>query len=387
LGDLCRILSTWLTRPGNDVHLKGKLSRLVGAEHFFFVNAGRTGLSLILKAFSEIAGSKRNEVIVPAYTCFSVAAAIRKAGFKLHPVDLIPETMDYDYTKLATEISNNTLAVINGNLFGVLSNIDRLRELTGGAGAFLIDDAAQTFGSSWHGQPSGTLGDAGFYSLDRGKNMTAYSGGVIVVGRDDVAAYLSRQIDQLSRPGLISNLKTALMLCVYSRLLHPALYWLPASLPFLGLGETHYDEQFELSHLGSYQTAAACVMIDQLEHNNETRKRNSGLIIERLKGDRRFTVAGSNNAVPPIYLRLPLLCESRELRDRALVALREHGIQGSFMYPSTIAAIPELSGNIGYSPTDFPGGQRIVETLLVLPTNPFLTESDIKKITETLTNL
>lgn len=387
IGDISRALAAWLVGRDNGQLLTEKLFTLLGDKQFFFVSSGRVGLYLILKGLSELSGGKRDEVIIPSYTCFSVAAAIKRAGFKIHPVDMIAERIDYNYAKLSSEINEKTLAVISCNLFGILSDMDRLRAITTNAGAFLVDDAAQSFGSLWNGEPSGTIGDAGFISLDRGKNMTAYSGGVIVTGRDDLAEIIKPSVSELARPGMMSNLKTALMLCVYGRLLYPRAYWLPATLPFLGLGETSYNENFGISRLGSFQLAAAGVNVDQLDTNNRTRKKNAQLLIEALESDQRYTIAGYRDRSLPVYLRLPLLCKDRNLRDKALQSLRKNGIQASGMYPSIIVVIPAIESEFDKTAQDFPGGEKIVDRLLVLPTHPYLKQRDILKIVNTLSDL
>ena len=60
-------------------------------------------------------------------------------------------------------------------------------------GVRLVDDAAQAMGAAVDGRPSGTWGDAGLYSLDKGKNITAIEGGLAVTNDAEVAAALTAE--------------------------------------------------------------------------------------------------------------------------------------------------------------------------------------------------
>src|SRR6185312_678452 len=74
--------------------LKGTYS----ANEVFLVSSGKAALTVILKALA--ASSRRRRVIVPAYTCFSVPAAIVRAGLEVVLCDVEPETLDFNFTEL-----------------------------------------------------------------------------------------------------------------------------------------------------------------------------------------------------------------------------------------------------------------------------------------------
>jgi len=81
-----------------------------GVGSVFFVSSGRAALYLILQALKSL--SPKQQVVIPAYTCFSVPSAIVKAGLKVTLCDVDPETFDFDRNQLEKTIGQDTLCVI-----------------------------------------------------------------------------------------------------------------------------------------------------------------------------------------------------------------------------------------------------------------------------------
>ena len=93
-----------LLRPARALAaLEQSLRDELGVEHVFLVSSGRAGLTLILRALRRL--SDRRRVVVPGYTCFSVAAAVVKADLDVVPCDLELETLDFDYAQLERAIA------------------------------------------------------------------------------------------------------------------------------------------------------------------------------------------------------------------------------------------------------------------------------------------
>ena len=77
-------------------------------------------------------------------------------------------------------MTDETLCVLAIHLFGIPANLDRIKKLCRKKDIFIVEDAAQAMGGEYKGGMLGTIGDVGFYSLGRGKNITCGSGGIIV---------------------------------------------------------------------------------------------------------------------------------------------------------------------------------------------------------------
>ena len=68
-------------------------------KHCFLVSSGKAALTLILQALKEL-HPERNEVLIPAFTCYSVPSSIVRAGLKVKLCDISPDTLDFDYNQL-----------------------------------------------------------------------------------------------------------------------------------------------------------------------------------------------------------------------------------------------------------------------------------------------
>src|SRR2546422_8281633 len=82
-----------------------------GVKHVFLVSSGQAALTLILLALRRL--RDRTDVLLPAYTCFSVPAAVERAGLSVKLADVDPETFDFDYRSLANAIDAKTLCVVS----------------------------------------------------------------------------------------------------------------------------------------------------------------------------------------------------------------------------------------------------------------------------------
>src|SRR6266568_2147591 len=227
--------------------LEQDIRRYFHVRHVFLVSSGTAALTLALKALKS--SSRRAEVVIPAYTCFSVPAAVVQAGLRPVLCDIDPATFDFDHMLLEAALSGDTLCVVAHHLFGIPSDIDRIRALCAGRGIFVIEDAAQAMGAQDKGRRLGTLGDVGIFSLGRGKNVTCGSGGIMVTNRDEIAGAMARQCRHLEAPGPAEQIKDLLQIALMAVFIHPRLFWIPAALPFLRLGETLYPRHIRLGRL------------------------------------------------------------------------------------------------------------------------------------------
>lgn len=216
--------------------LEKEIKEYFGVRHVFFVSSGRAALYLILMALKSLS-TKRN-VVIPAYTCFSVASAIVKAGLKISLCDINVDTFDFDHDLLTKTINQDTLCVIPNHLFGIPSDMDRITPLCKDRGIFVIEDAAQGMGGKYNRKMLGTIGDVGFFSLGRGKNITCGSGGILVTNSNKIAHAVERQYALLPYANIMETIIEFLQVVFMSIFIRPSLYWFPSSLAFF---ETRAD--------------------------------------------------------------------------------------------------------------------------------------------------
>jgi perosamine synthetase len=350
--------------------LEREIKEYFGVRNVWCVSSGKAALTLILLALKDL--SKKKRVVIPAYTCFSVPSAIVKAGLEVALCDIDPVTFDFDPRSLEPSIDEETLCVVPNHLFGIPSNLDLIARLCRERGAYLVEDAAQAMGGMYKGKQLGTIGDAGFFSLGRGKNLTCGSGGIIVTNSSEIASAIERRYSELETPGFLETAKEFLQLLLMVIFIRPILYWFPEGLPFLKLGETLFYKEFPVRKLSEMKAGCLWNWPRRLETANRVRSATADYFRERLPY-KKFPVQ------PAIcYLRLPVILDSRETRDRLYLYSRLKGLGFSRMYPTAINEIEEIKEM--FDGETYPGAREVAEKLVTLPTHHWVGERDREAI-------
>jgi dTDP-4-amino-4,6-dideoxygalactose transaminase len=126
-----------------------------------------------------------DEVIMPSYTFVSTANAFVLRGAKVVFVDIRPNTMNIDASKIEEAITSKTKAIVPVHYAGVGCDMDTIMELADKYNLFVIEDAAQGMMSSYKGKPLGTIGHIGTFSFHETKNYTSAGEGGILIINDD----------------------------------------------------------------------------------------------------------------------------------------------------------------------------------------------------------
>lgn len=389
---------------------QSELREYFGVKHCFLVSSGKAAFTLILLALKELF-PHRDQVLIPAFTCYSVPSSVVRAGLRIRLCDLHPDSFDFDYAQLLTLLSESSgprqsdprptgsgaesqgdasrpsggsgtsvdrlLAVVPVHLFGFPANVSRLREWVRDPEVTIVEDAAQAMGEMSEGQKLGTLGDVGFFSLGRGKALSTIEGGVILTDRDDIAEVLHALVAGL--PGyefrrLMTLVSKAAGVMIFS---HPLLFWIPRSMPFLRLGETFFEPHFPMLRMSPFQAGLAVNWRQRLPDLRETRKANArrwlGVMAEAGNGRVRFQHAQSLG-----LLRFPIRIHDRGIRESLLRESASRGTGVMPVYPQSINRLPELKGEVpGRS---FPVAESCARELVTLPTHSYLTSRDVTMI-------
>jgi dTDP-4-amino-4,6-dideoxygalactose transaminase len=361
------------TATARDVHtaLRQAIARRFAVPHVHLTATGRAGLTLLLRAMRRLRPG-HDEVIVPAYTCFSVAASVVKAGLRPRPVDISSETLGYLPEELAAT-----------NLYGLPNDLPALCEWARSRGVFVIDDAAQAMGAAVAGRWCGTWGDAGLFSFDKGKNVTAIDGGAIVTHSDDVAAAMDAEMAGLPSAAALDSWIGAAKAVAYFAFLRPWLYGLPNRVPQLGLGKSLLTTEFPLEAPSRALVVLASTMMDRLDDFNRVRTGNARALSEGLRTVRGVVDISLVPHTAPVYLRLPVLIPDGAIRRRAADALTAAGLGVSESYP---AALPDVDGLQRYlaGPSNASGARWVARSILTLPTHPFVTVRDVARIVDVI---
>jgi len=122
-----------------------------------------------------------DEVIMPSFTFVSTADAFVLRGAIPVFVDIRPDTMNIDETKIEAAITEKTKAIVPVHYAGVACEMDTIMDIAKRHNLVVIEDAAQGVMSKYKGQALGTIGEFGCYSFHETKNYSMGEGGAIVI--------------------------------------------------------------------------------------------------------------------------------------------------------------------------------------------------------------
>lgn len=356
-----------------------------GVAHCLTLSSGRAALSLIFRTLARLRGEpRRNEIIVPGYTCYSVAAAAVLAGLRLRIVDIDPATLSYDRALLDNVDTSRTLAIVSANLYGLPNELEHIENFARGRGIYMIDDAAQAMHARYNGRAVGCFGDVGIYSFDKGKNITSLQGGAIVTRNPDIAAALADAIRELPAETPAATAATFVKLALYALLLRPWLYWIPANIPALGLGRTVYTTDIPLHRLSRFAASLVQRQFARIDAITAGRVRIAAQIRQALAGNTALVPVTPIAESVPVYLRMPCLTEAGVDRAALIGALNRAGIGATGSFPQALGDLSEVADHIAVEAGVLDGARSVAARMVTLPTLAYTGMVDMKRLTDTV---
>jgi len=335
--------------------LDGMLREQYGPKELYLTDSGTSALTLALQSATAVTHAP---VALPAYCCYDVGA-----GCEFFLYDINPGTLSPDLASLRRVLEGGARTVVVAHLYGVPVDLAAVQALAAEFGALVIEDAAQGSGCEWKGMPAGAHGDLGILSFGRGKGVTGGKGGALLVNNARLIDAASAAWQAASGPRALGGSLKELALLVAQWLFgRPSLYWIPAGMPFLGLGETIYKRPHPV---GGISALAAGVL-----------SRTMPLVPAEV-AHRREVAAGLAAAVsgaefyqPPEgwtagWLRFPLLAPT--------AAFREAGAPGAMPgYPRALGDLAEFGGRRQNPDEPLSGARELAARLVTLPTHHFV---------------
>lgn len=187
----------WITQGATVLALESALAQRLKIRHVVACSSGTAALHLALVALGITEG---DEVIVPDLTYVATANAVLYVGATPVLVDVDPVTWCLSTDNVARHLTKKTKAVIPVHLYGVPCEMECLQHLSEAHDFFIVEDAAEAIGASWHGQACGTLGHVGTFSFYANKIMTTGEGGAVVTNHDKTAETLRLLRGQAQSP-------------------------------------------------------------------------------------------------------------------------------------------------------------------------------------------
>lgn len=149
-----------------------------GAQKVLLTTSGTTALDMAALMCDLKPG---DEVILPSFTFSSTATAFVLAGATLVFVDIRPDTMNIDETKIEAAITEKTKVIVPVHYAGVACEMDTIMTIAKKYNLKVVEDAAQGVMSTYKGKALGTIGDFGCFSFHETKNYSMGEGGALVI--------------------------------------------------------------------------------------------------------------------------------------------------------------------------------------------------------------
>jgi perosamine synthetase len=364
------------SNQGGDA-LPRRLTELTGLRHWVFMNSGRAALSAVFMALHE-RRPDCNEVVIPAYTSYSVPAAVVRAGLKVRLCDVEDGTLGMAPSALERCVTPRTLCIVPHHLYGLPCRIAELCEIARAHGVPVVEDAAQGMGIQCGGRAGGAHGEVGIFSLSRGKNLPAAGGGVIGTNNAELAEVCRRTAEGRSHKigRAVREPLEALLMATFIR---PSLYWLPANFSFLKLGHSWFEPTFEIGRMSHFQRALFNRLLPLLNTLQRVRNEQASRLREVLARV-PVRVLWPRDGDGGAFLRAPLLLHDQACKERVLSELRDRGLGATEGYPLALSRLPELRPNLASSEGDCPTAEWISERLITLPTHHWVIDSHRREI-------
>ncbi len=176
--------SNWVTKGPKTVEFEKRFAEYVGAKYAIAVNSCTAGLHTALVA-AEIA--EGDEVITTPMTFAASSNVIIHCGATPVFVDIDPQTMNIDPSKIEERITPHTKAIIPVHLAGLPCDMDSIINIAKKHQLFVLEDAAHAVYSQYKGKMVGCIGDATAFSFYATKNLMTGEGGMVTTNDDELA--------------------------------------------------------------------------------------------------------------------------------------------------------------------------------------------------------
>lgn len=172
-GDLARYYTTGESETSK---FERELAETMGSSHALALNSGTSALICALVGASIGPG---DEVLVPAYTWVSTAAAVIAVGAVPILVD-VDESLTIDPVDIKAKVTDRTKAVIPVHMINLVADMDSICDVASEHDLVVIEDACQAIGVTYRGRHAGSIGDIGAFSFNQHKNIRAGEGGALI---------------------------------------------------------------------------------------------------------------------------------------------------------------------------------------------------------------
>lgn len=312
--------------------LEKQLADFVGSRYAIGCASGTDALLMALLALNIGPG---DEVITTPFSFFATAEVILLSGARPVFVDIEPETYNIDPSHIAAAITKNTKAIMPVSLYGQCANLTAINAIAKEHGLAVIEDGAQSFGATHHGQYSCGLSTIGCTSFFPSKPLGGYGDSGACFTDDEALAQKLIEIRIHGQNG---------------RYLHRR----------LGIN-------------GRMDTIQAAILLEKLKLFPQE------ITLRQAVAQRYKDLLGDVLSMPfiqtentSVYAQFTVEVANREAFQERMNAL---AIPTAIHYPLAMH-LQEALNDLGYQKGDFPHAEKASQLVISLPMHPYLTEEE-----------
>ena len=341
------VRSGWISSSGSAVRrFESEFADYCGSRHGIAVSSGTAALHLALRAAGVGPG---DEVIIPDFTMIAVAYAVLYCGARPVLADVEPDTGNLDASRLETNFSRRTKAVIAVHTYGHPCDLAPILRSARRHKALVIEDAAEAHGALYKGKRCGAVADLGVFSFYANKIVTTGEGGMVITKDPKLAARCRYLRDLCFTPGREHDFR--------------------------------HDEIGFNYRLSSLQAALGIAQLENITDTIARKKRIAAHYNKALSGLKGLELPAARSYASSVYWMygIRLTAEAPLTREKLRRELKERGIETRvFFYPMHLQK--GLKGKFQAAGLDRAASIRLSEQGLCLPCGTGLTKDQLRYV-------
>ena len=323
--------------------LEQQLQAFTGAKHAITCSNGTDALLLAMMAMNI---QPDDEIITTPFTFIATAETIALMKAKPVFVDIEENTYNIDATKIEAAITNKTKAIMPVSLYGQPADIGAIQTIADKHNLKVIIDGAQSFGATYKGKTDSNLGDISTTSFFPAKPLGCYGdGGAVFTNNDEYAEKM--------------------------KMMH-----------IHGQNKRYHHKYIGMG--GRLDTIQAAILLAKLPHYESEIKM-------RQKVATAYTTGLNDSSIKPaiknerssVWAQYTIRVQNR---DQIQKKLKQEGIPTAVHYPMPLH-LQECFQYLAYKRGDFSIAEMVCNEVISLPMNPFLTDKEIKYISQQINSL
>ena len=329
-----------------------RLSNFVGTKYCVVFNSGTSALHASLLSI----GIKPHEqVIVPTFTFISTVNSVLMVGAVPYFVDIENDTLGLDPNKVLSSISEKVKAIIPVHYAGLPCKIDELQEIARRKKIPLIEDAAESLGSSKNNKNVGTFGDLSVLSFAPNKIITTGEGGAILTDSKKLFEKLKliRSHGRLEKTNYFSS-----------------------------ISKPNYVELGYNWRMSSMSASLGLSQLTRIQKLIKKRRKNAHFLSLHLKRIPEISVPNEPKDSKHVFQLYSIKLSNTKLRNNLMNFLKEKGVMTKVYFEPIHTT--KFYSKISTKKSNLSNSLKISEQILSLPMFPSLTINELQYIVDSV---